>query len=79
MKVMALREIFKKEEIVIKTLDVYEFFKKIPQLDKLREHEFRKNVCLTIIEGKETRIDMDKLKEYAEIIEKFIKFVRGYL
>ena len=79
MKVLALRGIFKKEPVVIETLDVYEFFKKIPQLEKLKENEFRKNVCLTIIEGKETRIDMDKLKEYAEIIEKFIKFVRVYL
>ena len=75
----ALKEAFKKEPIVLDALNLYEFFKKIPSLNRLRENEFRKNVCLTIIDGKETRIDMDKLKEYAEIIEKFIKFVRGYL
>jgi len=80
LKVTALKIVFKKEEDVIKTLELYEFFKKVPQAEKIRESEFRKNVCLTIIEiGKETRIDMDKLKEYAETVEKFIKFVRVYL
>ena len=29
--------------------------------------------------AKEVRIDMDKLKEYAESVERFIKFVRTYL
>jgi len=79
-RVDALKEAFKKEPIVLEALNLYEFFKKIPQSEKIRESEFRKNVCLTIIDvGKETRIDMDKLKEYAEVVEKFIKFVRGYL
>lgn len=79
MKVVTLRSAFKKEEIVLKTLEIYEFFKKIPDLEKTRESEFRKHVCLTVLNGKETRIDMDKLKEYAELIENFIKFVREYL
>jgi len=79
MKVITLRKVFKKEELVLKTLDIYEFFKKIPDLEKTRECEFRKHVCLTVLNGKETRIDMDKLKEYAELIDEFIKFVRMYL
>ncbi len=80
MKVEILKQAFKKEPIVIETINVYEFFKKAPELEKIRENEFRKNVCLRIIDsGKETRIDMDKLKEYSELLERFIKFVRGYL
>lgn len=80
MKVELLKEAFKKEPIVLETIQVYEFFKKVPELEKIRENEFRKNVCLRIIgEGKETRIDMDKLKEYSELLERFIKFIRGYL
>ncbi|OGJ22198.1 hypothetical protein A3K73_06355 [Candidatus Pacearchaeota archaeon RBG_13_36_9] len=79
MKIIALRDSFKKEPIVIEALDVYEFFKKVPESQKLKENEFRKNVCLRIIDNKETRIDMDKLKEYSEILERFIKFVRAYL
>jgi hypothetical protein len=79
MKTIAVREQFKKEPIVINTLDSYEFFKKIPQLEIIRQNEFRKNVCLSIIDGKEVRIDMDKLKEYAQIMEDFVKYVRIYL
>ena len=80
MKIAILRKIFKKEEIIIETLDLYEFFRKVPSLGTARESEFRKNVNLKITEfGKETRIDLEKLQEYAEILERFIKFVREYL
>lgn len=80
MRVIALKEAFKKEPAVTETIELYEFFKKIPSLERVRENEFRKNVCLTIIEpGKEVRIDMDKLKEYSEKLDCFIKFVREYL
>lgn len=80
MKVEALKVIFKKEPDVLQTLETYEFFKRIPNLERIRESEFRKNVCLTITDrGAEIRIDMDKLKEYSELLERFIKFVRGYL
>ena len=79
MKVLTLRKALKKEPIVLETLDNFEFFKRIPILEKTRECEFRKHVCLTIIDKKEVRIDMDKLKEYAEQVDEFIKFVRIYL
>ena len=79
-KVEVLKDIFKKEPDVLQTLENYEFFKRIPVLERQRQSEFRKNVCLTILDkGQETRIDMDKLKEYSELLERFIKFVRGYL
>lgn len=80
MKVDSLKEAFKKEPVVLETISLYELFKKIPEMGRVRENEFRKNVCLRIIDpGKEIRIDMDKLKEYSELLERFIKFVRGYL
>lgn len=79
MKVLALKDAFKKNLIVQETLDTFEFFKKVPDLKKTRESEFRKHVCLTVIDKKEVRIDMDKLKEYSELIDNFIKFVREYL
>lgn len=79
-KVNVLREALKKEPLVLQTLDIYEFFKKIPTLQKVKENEFRKNVCLKIVDsGKETGIDMEKLREYSETLEKFIKFVKEYL
>ncbi len=80
MKTETLREVLKKEEIMIETLELYEFFKKIPDLEKTREHEFRKGVCLAVsYKGKEVRIDMEKLKEYSETLERFIKFIRDFL
>ena len=80
MKILTLRDAFKKEPLVLEALDLHEFFKKVPNLEKTREHEFRKNVCLAVVDsGKETRIDLEKLKEYSEILEKFIKFVREFL
>jgi hypothetical protein len=79
MRIIALRNAFKKEPVVLETLDLYEFFKKVPDTGKSRENEFRKNVCLRIIDNKEVRIDMERLKEYSEILERFIKFVRAYL
>ena len=80
MKIDALKKALKKEELIIETLETYEFFKRVQNLEKIREAEFRKNVCLAVMDnGKEVRINMDKLKEYAELLERFIKFVRGYL
>lgn len=79
MKILTIKSAFKKEPIVLETMELHEFFKKIPSLEKSRESEFRKNVCLSVIDGKEVRIDMEKLKEYAEKVENFVKFVRDYL
>ena len=43
----------------------------------MKEHEFRKNVTLRIIEyGREIEINMDKLKEWNILLESFIKYVR---
>ena len=75
-----ITSLLKKEEIMIETLDLYEFFKRISTLEKTKENEFRKIVGIRLIDcEKEMKIDMDKLKEFAEILEKFIKFVREYI
>jgi len=80
MKIDILRDNFKKSPEVIEALDLYEFFKRVPILEKIRESEFRKNVCLKIMDrGKEINIDLEKLKEYSEKIERFIKFIREFL
>src|SRR4030043_458250 len=47
--------------------------KKITELRKERTGEFRKNVTLKVFyQGKEIDINLEKLKEYSEKIEKFI-------
>ena len=66
-----------KDELVQKTVRLHYFFRRVPGLEKMKEHEFRKNVTLRIIDfGREIEINMDKLKEWNELLEEFIKFVR---
>jgi len=79
-KIEALEKVFKKEEIVKSTLSLYSFFRKVPTAELIREHEFRKNVALRILlPGKETIVDLEKLKEWQDLLENFIKFVRVYV
>jgi len=59
---------------------LYIFFKRVPDLSKTRSGEFRKNVNLKITEaGGVTDINMEKLGEYYEIVEKFISEVKKIL
>jgi len=57
--------------------------KYIKQIDELRTErigEFRKNVALRIFyQGKEINVDLEKLKEYAEKLEKFISTTKQFL
>lgn len=74
------RELYKKNLEIMQGFQLYEFFKKIPDLEKLRENEFRKNFCLKLLyRGEWLIIDMDKLKEYSIILEKFISQLKQIL
>lgn len=71
---------FKKSPEVMKAMELYEFFKRIDSLRTIRESEFRKDVRLKIYEcDKELIINLDKLKEYAAILESFISYVKQFL
>jgi hypothetical protein len=73
-------QLFKKEELVVKTINLYSFFRRINNFQQFREHEFRKNVALRVVtEEKEIVIDMDKMKEWQALLENFIKFTRTYI
>ena len=76
-----LKAYFKKNKVIQETVPLYIFFRRVPELNKKREGEFRKNVNLKIIESQEkvTEINMDKLKEYAEILERFISEIKHLL
>ena len=79
-RIEIIRENFKKVPQVENTMIIYEFFKKIDNLHTIRESEFRKDVRLKIFEGtKETIVNLDKLKEYAAILESFISYVKQFL
>jgi len=79
-KVELVREIFKKEKVVIETLTLYDVFKNIETLEKNKEFEFRKNVNLKVTyKGEVININLDKLKEYSEILERFISYLKQFL
>ena len=75
-----IRKYFKKSEEIQNVIPLYIFFKRIPDLNKTREGEFRKNVNLKVIEpGRTTEINLEKLSEYYDIVEKFIGEVKKQL
>ncbi len=79
-KVELIRKFFKKQPAVQEVLPIYIFFKRVPELIKTREGEFRKNVNLKVHDGpKIVEINLDKLAEYAEILERFISEVKHLL
>ena len=79
-KVEFVKKYFKKSEPIQEILPLYLFFKRIPELNKTREGEFRKNVALKIIEnGKITSITMDVLTEYAKKVDVFIAEIKQML
>jgi len=80
LKIDRIKEIFKKEPKVMDTVKEYEMFKLIDILKNTKAGEFRKGVCLTILyKGEEVRVDLDKLKEYSEILEGFINYTKLFL
>ena len=75
-----LRETFKDEKEVIDTLDLHEMFRRIEHLTKESEGEFRKNVALKInYRGDVVRVDLEKLKEYSLILERFINYLKQFI
>jgi len=80
LKIDIARTTFAEHPEVIDALNEYQMFKLIDILPKTKESEFRKGVCLRVTyKMQEVAIDLDKLKVYAEILEKFITFTKSYL
>jgi len=76
-KIDKAKDIYKKNKEVIDAIWLYEFFKRVPRAEKMRENEFRKNVTLKILDaGDWVNIDIEKLKEYNVTLEKFISSLK---
>jgi hypothetical protein len=72
-KLVQLRQLYSSNKEISDTLKLYDMFREIEHLDKIRENEFRKGVNLKVIyKGETININLDKLKEYAELFERFI-------
>ena len=79
-KIEEMRKLFKKDKNMLEVLEMYEMFRKIENLRTKRIGEFRKNVNLKIFyQGKEINVDLEKLKEYSEKLEKFISTTKHFL
>jgi len=76
-KLVQLKKIYAKDDIVSPALDLYELFRDIESLEKVRESEFRKGVNLKVnYKGEMININLEKLKEYSNILERFISALK---
>jgi hypothetical protein len=79
-KLNQIKTLFKKDENFQKTIDFFMMLKKIEELKKERIGEFRKNVALKVtFRGEEVLINLEQLKIYAEMLEKFISTTKQFI
>ncbi len=79
-KIEQIQKLFRKNEEFLKVIELYEMLRKIEDLKKERIGEFRKNVTLKVFyRGREININLEKLKVYAEMLEKFISTTKQFL
>lgn len=76
----SIKKLMKKDKNFLETLELYEMFKRIRELRVERIGEFRKNVTLKVYyAGREISINLDKLKEYSDKIDNFVKSTKQFL
>ena len=76
-KLLQLKKIYEKDELIRDTLSLYELFRDIEGLDKIRESEFRKGVNLKVTyRGEIINFNLVKLKEYSTLLERFISSLK---
>ena len=76
-KFVQLKQIYSKQMEIISALELYELFRSVEGLEKVRECEFRKGVNLKVTyRGEVININLDKLKEYAQVLERFISYLK---
>jgi hypothetical protein len=79
-KIEQIKKLFKKNEDFLKVIEFYEMLRKLEELRTERIGEFRKNVTFRIFyKGEEINVNLEQLKIYAELLEKFIRDVKQFL
>jgi hypothetical protein len=79
-KIEEVKKLFKKDSNFLEVIEFYGMLRKIEELRTERIGEFRKNVTLRILfRGEEINVNLEKLKEYAEKLEKFISSTKQFL
>ena len=76
-KLIQLKKLYIEDPVVSETLKLYELFRDIEILEKVRENEFRKGVNLKVTyKGQIININLDTLKEYSNLLERFISSLK---
>jgi len=76
-RLVQLKKIYASDPLISQVLEMYELFRDIEKLEKVRENEFRKGVNLRVFyKGEAININLDKLKEYADVLERFISTLK---
>ena len=76
-KLIQLKKIYANDELISDVLQLYELFRDVEGLDKVRESEFRKGVNLRVeYKGETVNVNLDKLKEYSALLEEFISSLK---
>ena len=76
-KLVQLKKIYANNKEIMPALELYELFRDLEKLEKIREAEFRKNVNLKVkYKGETININLERLKDYAATLEKFISAIR---
>ncbi|MBS3084344.1 hypothetical protein J4411_00315 [Candidatus Pacearchaeota archaeon] len=79
-RITEIKQLLKKDKNALEVIDFFMMLRKIETLKIERIGEFRKNVTLKVIfRGKEININLEKLKEYAEMLEEFIDMTKKRL
>jgi len=79
-KIQEVKTLFKKDRNFQDTIEFYEMTRKLDELRQERIGEFRKNVCLKIFyKGEEINVNLEQLKIYADMLEKFISTTKQFL
>jgi len=80
LRIDLIEKTFEKNPEVTEIIDVYNMFRLIDTLKKTKEGEFRKGVCLKITyKWQEVAINLEKLKEFSELLERFINYTKLFL
>ena len=76
-KLVQLKKIYENSKEISDTLQLYEIFRDLDTLEKIRENEFRKGVNLKVLyKGQTININLVQLKEYADTLERFISSIK---
>ena len=76
-KFIQVKNIYGKISEISEALKLYEIFRDIDKLEKIRENEFRKGVNLKVMYNNDViNINLVQLKEYSIVLERFISYIK---